>query len=175
MSNILSYTDETDKAYGITGSVITLVAADGEQYLSALDLDAEPSEAIALIPEMGLRGNPRMSAKIIWSQTVKELRVSALMAIGNVACRVYVQGHRRLNADELSLLRSIISEEAAAHCELDDDEAEILFDNNLSFVQRLFNHSGIHNVARSFSATLAKRRQLSAAEAVEILAGLGLR
>ena len=175
MSNILSYTDETDKALGITGSIITLVAADGEQYLSALDLDAEPAEAITLIPSMGLKANPRMSAKIIWSQTVKELRVSALMAIGNVACRVYVGGSRPLNSGEISLLRDIISEEAAEHCELEDDEAEILFDNNLSFVERLFNHSGIHNVARSFSSTLAKRRQLSAAEAIELLANLGLR
>ncbi|MBD5183048.1 MAG: hypothetical protein K2F99_07655 [Muribaculaceae bacterium] len=175
MQTILSYTDETDKAYGLTGSVITLVAADGEGYLEALDLDAEPSEAITMVPGVGLKANPRMSAKIIWSQAVKELRVFSLMAIGNVACRVYVQSHRTLSPDEEALLRSTVAEEAARHCELEADEADTLFNTNLRFVEQLFEHSSLHSVARSFSSSLIKRRQLSGAEAIEILASLGLR
>lgn len=175
MHSILSYTDEADKAYGLTGSAITLVAADGENYLSGLDLDADPAEAISLVPGFGVKANPRMSAKIIWNQGVKELKVFSLMAIGNVACRVYVGHQRPLDSKEEELLHTVITDEACNHCQLDSDEAETLFRTNLEFVERLFNHMGVHNVARSFSSTLAKRRQLSGAEAIEILASLGLR
>ncbi len=105
MQSILSYNDETDKAYGLAGSTITLVAADGEQYLAALDLDADPAEAISLITGFGIKANPRMSAKVIWNQAVKELRVSSLIAIGNVACRVYDRRHPPLTSDEEPLLR----------------------------------------------------------------------
>lgn len=175
MQSILSYNDETDKAYGLAGSTITLVAADGEHYLAALNLDADPAEAITLVSGFGIKTNPRMSAKEIWTQAVKELRVFALMAIGNVVCRTSQRAHRFLNAEEEALLRSVITEEAATHCELDSDEAAELFDTNLMFVERLFNHASISPVVNSFASTLTSRRRLSGAEAVEILASLGLR
>lgn len=175
MQSILSYTDETDKAYGLAGSTITLVAADGEHYLAALDLDADPAEAITLVSGFGVKANPRMSAKVVWTQAVKELRVFTLMAIGNVVCRAAQRSHRSLSAEEEALLRSVVTEEAANHCELDSDEAAELFDTNLMFVERLFNHASIGPVVRSFASTLSSRRRLSGAEAVEILASLGLR
>ena len=40
----LRYSDERDKTYGITGMTITLVALDGEEYLSEIHLDSEPGE-----------------------------------------------------------------------------------------------------------------------------------
>ena len=175
MQSILSYTDETDKAYGMAGSTISLVAADGEHYLAALDMDAEPAEAISLVSGFGMKANPRMSAKVIWTQAVKELRVFILMAIGNVVCRAYLRSHRALNSDEEALLRSVVADEAARHCELDSDEAAELFDSNLMFVDRLFNHRSIGPVVSSFASTIATRRHLSGAEAVEILASLGIR
>ena len=43
--NRLSYNDERDKTYGITGMAITLVVLDGENYLSHINLDAEATLA----------------------------------------------------------------------------------------------------------------------------------
>ncbi len=83
----LRYTDERDKSYGIAGMAITLVACDGEHLLAEIHLDAEPGECMVMTHDFGFKGNPRMSAKIVWEQTLKDLRITTSMALGNLACR----------------------------------------------------------------------------------------
>ncbi len=174
-NNSLSYTDDRDKAYGITGMTITLVACDGEHLLSQIDLDAAPGETMAMTHAYGFRGNPRMSAKIVWSQTLGDLRTTASMALGNLACRRYVLAHRRLNRAEADALRDVIRGEAMEHCALEADEADALFDECLRFVDGIFTHSRVHDLAHSFAAELSERRNMSAGEAFELLQRLGLR
>lgn len=171
----LSYRNERDKTYGVTGMAITLVALDGEQYLSYINLDAEPSECLEMSHDFAFRGNPRMSAKIVWEQTLKDLRLSTSLALGNLACRRYVLDHDSISRIEAASLRDAMRGDAGEHCGLDSDEADRLFDSCLSYVDRIFSHSGIHNVAHSFASTLTERRSLSANEAIELLASLGLR
>ncbi len=176
MSKIsLGYSDERDKCYGIAGMAITMVALDGENYLAAIHLDADPGETIVLTPEYGLKGNPRMSAKIVWEQSVNELRLSTSMILGNLACRRYVLLHKGIDASDSAKVRAAVREDAATQCSLEADEADRLFDSCMSYVDRIFRHAGIRRVADSFSEELTRRRSMTGTEVVEILASLGLR
>ncbi len=171
----LRYTDERDKTYGIAGMAITLAACDGMQLLSEIRLDAEPGECMVMALDYGLKGNPRMSAKIIWAQTLNELKATASMALGNIACRRYVLGHHTLSEKDTAPIREAVRGEAKKYCSLDTDEADTLFDSCLSMVDRIFRHTSIHDAARAFATQLASRRSMSADEAVDLLARLGIR
>ncbi|MCM1067587.1 MAG: hypothetical protein NC418_08465 [Muribaculaceae bacterium] len=171
----LRYTDERDKTYGIAGMTITLVACDGMEFLSEIRLDAEPGESMVMTHDYGFKGNPRMSAKIVWSQTLRQLRTTAYMALGNIACRRYVLSHRTLADSDTAPIREALRGEASDHCSLEADEADRLFDSCMAQVDRIFRHATVHEAAHSFANQLASRRTISADEAVEILARLGIR
>ena len=64
----LHYTDDRDMAYGVAGMTITLVALDGEEYFAGIDLDAPAGEQMLMSHDFGFKGNPRMSAKIVWER-----------------------------------------------------------------------------------------------------------
>lgn len=174
-NNPLGYADERDKAYGVASMTVTLVALDGEEHLGGIDIDASAGDEIYMVQTFGMKGNPRMSAKILWEQSVKELRLSASMALGNLVGRRYVLAHRGLTRDDTEALRRVVRTEASEHCSLDFDEADRLFDHCLSYVDRLFRHSGVQVVTHGFAKHVIDRRQLSAAEAFELLSSLGLR
>lgn len=171
----LRYSDERDKTYGITGMTITLVALDGEDYLSEIHLDSEPGESMVMSHDFGLRGNPRMSAKIVWEQTLKELRMTTSMALGNLACRRYVLAHTGMTPAETAGIRDAVVEEGREFCALDEDECRNLFDSCFNYVDRIFRQAAIAGVADSFAGELSKRRSMTASEAIELLAHLGLR
>ncbi len=160
----LSYADERDKTYGITGMTITLVVCNAEDYLSEIHLDNQPGECMVMAHQFGFKGNPRMSAKIVWEQTLNDLRVTTSMALGNLMCRRYILDRKPLTDDE-----------ASEHCALDNDESARLFDACYHTVDRIFRHSAIRPIADSFAEQLTNRRTLSANEAIEILAQLGIR
>lgn len=171
----LRYADERDKTYGIAGMAISLVACDGEQLLAEIRLDAEPGECMVMANGFGLKGNPRMSAKIVWEQSIKELRATTSMVLGNIACRRYVLAHKAMTPSDTDCIRQAVRDEASEHCALDADEADALFGNCLSYVDRVFRHSGVQQVARTFADRLASQRTMSADEAIELLAQLGMR
>lgn len=170
----LSYNGERDKVYGLTGMAVTLVALDGEKYLYGIDIDAPAYQALQLGGGFGLKGNPRMSARILWEQAVGELRLHTSMALGNIVCRRYILGHTDISDTDIEPIRQAVHDDASAYCSLDDDEAERLFGSCLDYARRLFRHSGVQQVVHSFAGRLSERRCLSGAETVEILASLGL-
>ena len=171
----LSYADERDKTYGITGMTITLVVCNAEDYLSEIHLDNQPGECMVMAHQFGFKGNPRMSAKIVWEQTLNDLRVTTSMALGNLMCRRYILDRKPLTDDEASELRRAVVDEASEHCALDNDESARLFDACYHTVDRIFRHSAIRPIADSFAEQLTNRRTLSANETIEILAQLGIR
>ena len=173
-ANTLQYISDRDKAYGVAGMTITLVALDGEDYFSGIDLDAPAGEHIIMSHEYGFRGNPRMSAKIIWKQTMQELKLTASLALGNITCRRYLLDHKRVPDGELMALREALRYDAGEHLGMDSDEADRMFENCRQYADRLFRHQGVAGIAHSFAGRLADQHRMSAAEALEILASLGL-
>lgn len=171
----LRYADERDKSYGIAGMTITLVACDGEESLAEIHLDAEPGECMVMSHAFGLKGNPRMSAKIVWHQTLNDLRLSTSMALGNIVCRRYILGGRGLSPSDTAQLRSAVLADAAEYCSLDEDESGRLFDSCLGYVDRIFRQRAVAGVVEAFAEQLTHRRSMTASEAIELLAGLGVR
>lgn len=171
----LRYADERDKVYGLAGMAITLVVLDGDDYLRAIDLDAAPGEELAMSADFSFKGNPRMSAKIVWEQTLRDLRLIVSMTLGNIMCRRYILAHSRLRPGDTDSIRAALRYDAGEHCGLDTDEADRLFESCSQYVDRIFRHAEVVDVAHNFAGHLARRRSLSGYEAVEILASLGLK
>lgn len=171
----LRYADERDKTYGITGATIALVAIEGGQYLSGISLDASPSEMIVLSHEFGLPRNPRMSAKIVWQESLTDLKLITTMVLGNIACRRYVLSHCTPGDEDVAALRQATIDDGREYCDLDADEAENLFNSCVQYVRRVFTHGGVQDVAHRFADELSCRRELSRAEVLDLLSTLGLR
>ena len=171
----LKYTDTTDKANGIAGMAITLIACQGEHLLAEIRFDEPDGHNLHMAHDFGLPGNPRMSAKSLWSQSVKDLRAMASMVLGNIACRRYILDHMTMTPADTHHVMLAVREEAREYCALDTDEADALFGNCLSYVDRVFRHSGVQEIARRFADRLAAQRTMSADEAIELLAQLGMR
>lgn len=169
----LRYTDDRDKACGIAGMAITLVACDAMHLLSEIDYDAAPGSNMRMVNVFAVGGNPRMSAKVVWNQSVKDLRAVLSMVLGNVACRQRLG--TGLAASHDNSLRLLVREQGAAHCSLDADECDALMEDCRNYVSRIFRHHAIPAIADSMSRRIMERHRMSAAEIIEYLASLGLR
>lgn len=172
---VMRYSDERDKAYGLAGAVITVVLTDRARSIAEINLDAAPGESMVMSHDFGFKGNPRMSAKIVWEHSVDDLRVLLSMVLGNLACRRYVLAGRSIDRDELAAVRTALRDEACDTCSLDADEADSLFDSSMAYVDRVFRHPAIPDIARAFADDLSQRRSLSIVEALEALSALGIR
>lgn len=167
MVSILKYIDETDKSLGIAGMAISLVACDGDEYLSAVSM--EPGEEpLAMAEEFFFSGNPRFSAKIAWNELLKQYQITLAMLLGNVICRAFAAGHSP-SSQVMDAVRKIACEHGAEFCELDTDEIEGLFNKNYAYYNRLFSHPTVNVVARDFAGTLRDRRRMTAGEVLEAL------
>ncbi len=171
----LRYADERDKSYGIAGMAITIVALDAQDLLDGIDLDAEPGHTMRMASHFGMRGNPRMSAKILWEESVRDLRVTTSMALGNLTSRRWVARNEPLSSGDVDTLRLAVRSEGARHCDLEQDEADALFDHCNEYVSRIFRHSGLPPVVHAFVDRLLQQRSMTTAELIDTLAQLGLR
>lgn len=169
----LKYGSERDKACGIAGMAITLVVCHGAHLLSEVDFDAEPGSNMRMAGTFAVPGNPRMSAKAVWEQSLKDLRAVISMVLGNVACRRLLGTGAPASAD--APLRLIVREQALNLCSLEPDEADALYADCQRYVRRIFGHQAVPAIADTVSRRIMERHRLSAAELVELLAGLGIR
>lgn len=171
--DILRYKDETDKAYGLAGMAISLVAWDAEEWLDSIDLDAKADEAIHMSEEFYLNIAPRIGAKALWEQAFKRFQLTAAMMVANVACREMVKNqHVSLPGACDSALRAALNDEGAELCSLEQDEVSRIYGKSLNYCSQLFAHPGVKQVASIFADTLQKRRSLMAGEILELLAPL---
>lgn len=172
---VMRYSDERDKAYGLAGAVITVVMTDRARSIADINLDAAPGECVTMSHDFGFKGNPRMSAKIVWEQAVDDLGVLLSMVLGNLACRRYLLSGRDIDPAEITAVRTAFREEACDNCGLDADEADRLFNRSLAYVNRVFSYPAIPDIARAFAENLAECRSLSIAEALDYLSDWGIR
>ncbi len=163
----IKYIDDTDRCYGLTGMAMGIVIWDREDLLTAIDLDAEPDSMMEFSPYYYFAGNPRMSARFAWNQIVDHYRLSMGLLMANVLCRSYVRDQKQISRDTLDLMKEYLVEEGRATCSLDDDEINVLFDNQLAYLHRLFSHPGVRRVASEFADDLSRRRRMTVGEVVE--------
>lgn len=170
----LNYKDEKDKCYGATGMAMGIVIFDGEDMLSAVNLDADPAGIIEFVESFYFSGNPRVSAKTSWNRILNSYNISMGVSMANILCRSLVMEGMAVDEETLGHLREIMIEEGRAACSLDDDEINSLFDKNYGYLRRVFSHSGVQSVAREFAETLTRMRRMSRAEVVDNLRALNM-
>lgn len=171
----LSYKDDKDKCYGATGMAMGVVIFDGEEMLTAVDLDADPHDMLQFSEDFYFSGNPGLSARAAWHKIVNNFNISMGVALSNILCRTLVMGQQRSLANETrEALRQLMLEEGKASCELEEDEINSLFNKNYAYLNRVFSHRGVQGVAHDFAETLATMRRMSRAEVIEQLRALNM-
>lgn len=172
MSDTLKYTDESDKCYGITGMAIGLVIWNAEDMMAAVNLDAEPADMIEFVPEYYFCGNPRISAKNSWNHVLQHYQASMGMLIGNVMCRSYVLRGTHPSKEARAKLLICLDQEGRSACALESDEIERVFDRSFSYLEKVFNHPGVHSIANDFANLLREQRRMSRSDVMECLSRL---
>ena len=163
----LKYQDETDKAYGLAGMAISLVAWDAEEWLESINIDAEPDRGIQMSQEFYLSLAPRVGAKAIWEQSLKRFQLTVAMMVANVTCRQIVKNSNSNMSGEINAeLRSALVEEGAELCSLEQDEVNRIYGKSLNYCSQLFSHSGVRQVASAFVKYLLERRRISSEEII---------
>lgn len=172
-NSVLKYKDEDDRSMGLAGSAIALVIWDGEDKLSAVNLDSLPGEGIEMTPDFGFAGNPRLSARLAWQMMLKQFELTSAMVMGNIMCRSYVGQGRQPSSSARAALRAILRDEAISTCSLEDDEFDHMYGRLLDLQSQIFSHDEVASIARAFAGDLITRRRLSAAEVLDRLERLG--
>ena len=121
-------------------------------------MDAEPGHCIEFGSEFFFNGNPRLSAKIAWTELIKQFRVATGLLVANAMSRNYVQHRRRLSHDTGAPTGA--------------RELDAVLERNFQFFDRLFQMQAVHEAAHSLAAQLVERRTLTPAEVVDRLASM---
>lgn len=171
--NPLKYVDERDKSYGVAGMAIAVVAYDSESMLASVSMDAAPGHSIEFGSEFFFNGNPRLSAKIAWTEILKHFRLATGLLVANAMSRNYVQHRRRLSAEAEKALREAVHTCGADdEAQLDSDEIDAVLERNIEFFDRLFQMQTVHDVTHSLASELVQRRTFTPAEIVDRLASM---
>lgn len=171
----LKYKDKRDKACGIAGMAITLAVCDGLHLLNEVDYEAPDGSNMVMSAVFNTGGNPRMSAKSVWTQSLKDLRAVTSMVLGNIACRRMMRSADDGHKGGADALRALVREQGQTYCSLEGDEADALYDSCNGYVRRIFSHSALVGVVDEFCTQIAQRPRMTANEIAEFLACHGIR
>lgn len=175
MDTNLSYRNEDDRCYGATGMAVAIVVFDGEDMLSAVDLDAPtPDALVEFDPQFYFSGSPVLSAKAVWNNILKNFNLETALAIANVMSRRMVLDGEPVTADMKQILERCVTDDAQHWCELQPDETHRLFEKNYTYLYRVFNHRGVQEVIHDFARTLKRRRRMSRLDVIEQLRALSM-
>lgn len=167
MEDKLKYVDEDDKVYGLTGVAISVVALDADSIIESLSLDDD--ESVEFSRYFEYVSNPRVSPRIVWNEMVKHFQVLTAMRIANMMCRNYVRHRRKLSSEIARLLKECNRRDGVDGYQLDADEADVIFDKNYNYFDRLFSYSQIHQSANEFAEVLRRQRKMTVSEIIDQL------
>ncbi len=170
---MIKYADETDKAYGLAGMAISLIAWDAEEWLNAINLDAPADSAMEMTSEFYLTLAPRVGAKAVWEQASQRFKLTAAMTVANVACReMALRNHESLPDQADSELRSLLADEGADLCGYESDEVSRMYGQALTYCSRLFSHPGVCDLANRLASKIIENRRMDALDVFTLLAPL---
>lgn len=168
------YKDERDKSFGIAGMAISVVALDGEDYIDSISIDTPDGHSFTFSNDFFFINNPRFSAKIAWNEMLKQFQLTSAMLLTNLICRSYVQHRRKLSHETIESLREFVRSYGDEYFSLEKDEADNIFDKSLSYFDRIFSYSQVHEIASDFADTLIDQRQMSVREMASHLRSLSM-
>lgn len=162
MEEKLKYIDEDDKVYGLTGVAISVVALDADSIVESLSVDG--GESIEFSRYFEYISNPRVSPKIVWNETIKHFQMITAMRVANMMCRNYVRYRRKLSPEIAGLLKECNRRDAVEGYQLDEDEADMIFEKSYNYFDRLFSYSQIHQSAHDFAEALRRQRKMTVSD-----------
>lgn len=168
-SDALKYVDERDRRFGLAGMAIAMVVWDGQEQLAAINVDSEPGEGLEFTPDFYFSGNPRLSARLAWQMLVKQLELESAMLVSNVMCRQYIGRGERISSAMRARLRALVRDEAQNVCSLEDDETERIFTRVNNYLEQLFQHPAVAQMAHQLEDNLQQTRRLTVAEVMDVL------
>ncbi len=170
----LKYKGEEDKCYGLTGVAMSAVIWDVENLISVISLDSDVFNSIYFTPQLNFDGNTDISLRNIWNHNVEMFRLSMGMILSNILCRTYVLEHKFINHKTKQYIFDFFVEEGKKSCDLEKDEVEALFNKNYDYLQRIFSHPEVQNIANDFAQRLTNSRSMTQTEIVEALQALNM-
>lgn len=170
--SIMQYKDEVDRSYGMAGMVMAMYVWDCENYLIGLNMDTVPGDGVKMSPILEIQGNPRLSARVVWQQMLKEFELSTAMLLGNAMCRCYCGGTFKLTSSVLAKIRAFVRDEGKEVCSLEEEEIKRVYEKVYNYMDQLFIHVRAVETAKEISAALLANRALSAAETIDRLSNL---
>lgn len=168
------YKDEQDKCYGLTGIAMSIVIWDVENIISDIYLSSDEVYSIKYTPQLKLDGNAGISLQNAWNKGVEDFRIAMGMILSNVLCRTYVLQHKFINHKTKQHIFDYFIEEGKRQCDLERDEVEELLSKNYEYLNRIFSHPQIQDIAHDFAQLLTQRRHLTQSEIVAALQPLNM-
>lgn len=171
MSLKLTYIDESDRCFGLSGMAISMALLDDGNKIADIDID-RIDNPIAFSHEFFFSGNPRCSAKIVWDEMAHNFNLSVAMALGNVLSRKLVSEKDFFHEEEEKALHDLAVTEGLEICGLEADEVEMLWEKDFNYLTRVFRHPTVIQLTRDMAEEIRRRRTLSRHEINEILSAL---
>lgn len=168
MIDSIVYVDENDRCYGLSGMAVALSLYNNEEKIVEIDIDRHP-DPIDFTPDFYFSGNPRYSAKVVWSDMAHNFHLALAMALGNLFSRRMIISDRTLNDSEEKYLQTIARQEGYEACGLEPDEIEAIWNKDYVYIRRVFAHPAVKKITSELAEELKSKRVLSRQELVEFL------
>lgn len=168
------YDNDDDRAYGLAGMCIGMAALDAVERIALVDLDADgPMVSIAGEYLYDLSGH--CSPKEVWSAMLHNFYLTASMSLANVLSRSMIRLQAGLPTDILTTIHEAVIAEGKESCQLEEDEAEALYNRSLTTMRRVFANPRLREPVRELAGTLSRARRLSGGDIADELRRLGIR
>lgn len=169
----MTYTNEDDKAYGLAGMAISLVALDAVDKVSMVSLDGD-GPMVTFSHAYYFSGSPSISPKATWNNLVNNYYITSAMVLSNLMSRSIVRLGMDVPAALLEEVRRNITEEGQSTCSLEDDEIDRIYTKTYNYMGRIFRNPRLHPAIDEFVRTISRRRRLSGMELRDELAALNI-
>ncbi len=168
MDNPLSYKNEEDRTYGLTGMAVALAYMDALDRVASISLDSD-GPMVTFSNEFYYLGSQSASPKAVRRKLTENYQLTSVLAVSNVLSRCYVHEHISPADELLEPLREAIGAEGKETLDLDDDEIEQVFSRVVSYSRRIFGNLRLHPLIDKFAGTIGRRRTLTGREIAEEL------
>lgn len=164
----LKYKDDTDRCYGVAGMALAAFMMDYEKYIDSISIDRKDMESVEFTPEFFITVSEGISPKASWVHSLEQFQMITSMLISNVMCRSMVRNRHEVEMKMRNVMLGCLHD-YACDCQLEDDEAEHLFDKHYELLNRAYHNAQMHTMAHRLVDELSSRRILHHYDLNELL------
>lgn len=156
----LKYKDEEDRAYGLSGMVVSMYLLDNERYIDSVSLDAEPDMGMQFTADFFHQPNPNLSPKAVWNDSLSRFNLLNSLLLSNLMSRALVRHNENITRELYQLLMNMLIDEGHDLCSLDEDEIKELYNKNFSYYHEVFSNDTVNRTVRGIADMLRRERIL---------------